>query len=255
MACRLNPNPSSKREHSLPPVAFLPVTASSEANTPSNNSPTSSTRSLSQCDHTELDRACWPDWVTHHFEVFHNTTIHRAMFLNVVHLWIDLESSYGFSASGRNLPSGNQRPEEIAFWISRGRGMRTQAGKTEHRDLIVPVNDLAKLTRRWWVWWNGIQPSWRRTESTRSSRSPLPRPPISGNWGPLAVAGKNGMLTPVYLLHTWWRHLLAVAAKDTGAGEVNWRRDLDKRQVNDWELAVNEVHWVLTQLIEFQHRQ
>ena len=101
------------------------------------------------------------------------------------------------------------RPAEISVWIQYA------------RNRPISVDNAASYVRKWWLWWSGINPSWRTRVDGRPQRGG------SGDWSSLLKSGINGFLTVLASL---------VALRDA-ADEDGWRD------------AMEDVDWVLKELV------
>ncbi|KAJ7116745.1 hypothetical protein C8R46DRAFT_930984 [Mycena filopes] len=104
--------------------------------------------------------------------------------------------------------SAKKRPKEVGDWVSRARN---------HTPIVANADDLGV---RWWNWWLDINPIWRGT------MRPLTRQ--TGGWASMDYRGQNGFLNVMMSLK-WWRDAL-------------------KEVSPDWEEAVGDVSWVLSEM-------
>ncbi|KZT00416.1 uncharacterized protein LAESUDRAFT_666186, partial [Laetiporus sulphureus 93-53] len=139
-------------------------------------------------------------------------------FNRCVSLWIAVENSYGFKTAIRGLDATNC-PPQVTHWL------RVHCRMLSNLPVI---ESLDEYTCSWWLWWAGLQPEWRKNDI-----SGHPIPGGGGDWTKLRKPGQNGLLT-VLLALLWWR---------LAAEEVN---------LSDWNMAVADVSWVLTQLTHDQ---
>ncbi|KAJ7734865.1 hypothetical protein B0H16DRAFT_1327340 [Mycena metata] len=75
----------------------------------------------------------------------------------------------------------------------------------------------------WWDWWHAINPEWRRVSDGGLTRDG------DGSWDELRCPGQNGFLNVVVCLK-WWR-----LAAGTESG--------------DWVRGVDDVRWVMQQMV------
>ncbi|KAJ7705147.1 hypothetical protein B0H16DRAFT_1254351, partial [Mycena metata] len=125
----------------------------------------------------------------------------------LVGAWRRLEESYGYASSTKSHPTTN-RPKEVGVWVKNAR---------KGTPAIADVEDFAK---RWWVWWKGINPTWRLRDGDLVRDS-------SGSWDVLRCPGQNGFLNVVICLK-WWHEVDEVGAPS-----------------EEWTHAVSDVKWVL----------
>ncbi|KAJ7077510.1 hypothetical protein B0H15DRAFT_805155 [Mycena belliarum] len=93
----------------------------------------------------------------------------------------------------------------------------------------------SELRPRFWKWWRGMQPEVRRIGDGVMSRE------ANVDWSVLRdFSRKNGLLQVVMVL-LWWGEL-AHAATD--------KSPRDGEQVAEWESAVEDVTWALTEMVK-----
>ncbi|KAJ7770728.1 hypothetical protein B0H16DRAFT_1254036, partial [Mycena metata] len=130
---------------------------------------------------------------------------------------VRLEESAGFEQEGQALASSKFRPNEVQKWIRGARGSRMKS--------LPEVVNVADYARRWNVWWDALQPAWRKRGD-------------DGYWvvggrygtefGPLDASGLNGCISIVASLYFW------------GTSETH-----DEGSRGEWERAVQDVAWML----------
>jgi hypothetical protein len=138
---------------------------------------------------------------------------------------IRLEGAAGYApqADGpARLPSSKaaQRPTAISDWIKGGRGTKTKKSPV--------VSDVAKYTRSWDVWWDSLQPEWRKRDDEGRWCFDVGYSD-DWDWGVLRCHGTNGLVSAVAGLYFW------------GIAQVSGTEDQRTR----WENAVQDVVWVL----------
>ncbi|KAJ6571545.1 hypothetical protein B0H19DRAFT_935544, partial [Mycena capillaripes] len=101
--------------------------------------------------------------------------------------------------------SVKRRPPQVGAWVQRARSG------------IPDIKDVAKFTEGWAVWWQDINPAWRKAT--------IPMPKQDGSWECMDVPGPNGFLNVLICLK-WWRERLREESKE-------------------WVDAVEDVSWVL----------
>ncbi|KAJ7071709.1 hypothetical protein B0H15DRAFT_957613 [Mycena belliarum] len=126
--------------------------------------------------------------------------------------WWEVERASGF-ATGKALPA-KKRPKAVGWWIQRARTRTPE------------INDVGAFAVEWGGWWRAVNPGWRCTGSGAMICAE------GKNWEVLrGVTGINGLLSVLMCLK-WWRETL-----DNGEG------------VEVWAAAVEDVTWVLQQLL------
>ncbi|KAJ7226578.1 hypothetical protein C8J57DRAFT_1093114 [Mycena rebaudengoi] len=83
------------------------------------------------------------------------------------------------------------------------------------------INDMDAFTKHWWVWWESLNPEWRR-QGSRLMREG------TGDWRCLDCPGTNGFMNIMVCLK-WW------------GAELVTEEELTK----DWLEAIRDVTWVL----------
>jgi len=126
--------------------------------------------------------------------------------------WFKYEEKHAFDQKGSRLDS-KHRPPVISRWIQHA---RKSYQPTSH--------ELAGFEGDFWRWWNHIQPSWRSVD-----RKSTPRV-IEGSWGNLDRHGVNGLYSVIGALYLW--------------------RSAGEESIASWTYAVEDVCWVLSQLLE-----
>ncbi|KAJ7457582.1 hypothetical protein B0H11DRAFT_1738353, partial [Mycena galericulata] len=128
---------------------------------------------------------------------------------SLLEAYIALEQGYGFESEGRLSPRG--RPAQVSEWIRDGRGRNKS---------VLAIPKMEVFEAKWWDWWAGMQPAWRRRDATGK---PVRSEEYGQDWGGLVAPGPNGLLSVVAALY-WW----ACARKSEG-----------------WYAAVADTLWVL----------
>ncbi|KAF7375728.1 hypothetical protein MSAN_00462300 [Mycena sanguinolenta] len=125
-------------------------------------------------------------------------------------LWWKREETAGFAGTTKSHPA-KMRPKEVGDWVSRARNYTPQ------------ISDPADFGVRFWSWWIHINPSWRTKERPMKREGPV-------SWLCLDYHGQNGFLNVLMCLK-WWRDAMDAPSPD-------------------WEEAVDDVTWVLSQMNE-----
>ncbi|KAF8156176.1 hypothetical protein K438DRAFT_1777599 [Mycena galopus ATCC 62051] len=118
-----------------------------------------------------------------------------------------------------------------AAWGWIGRGWKWNAPPSLGEPLGTRESD--DWTAAWWTWWRTLQPSERTSVNGELSR------PETADWSRLALRyGKNGLLQVMATL-CWWGESAAKRVK----------RGVEPDKAKEWLLAVEDVAWVLEQLL------
>ena len=113
------------------------------------------------------------------------------------------------------------RPDVVRAWLRGGRKFNAPP----------VINNLPSYTKSWWAWWAHLQPDSRKESA--GNRAPIRDAlPADENWAQTYVGGPNGMLIVVLTL-AWWSQKLG-----------------GKTDQKDLIVAVNDVEWVLSAMIE-----
>jgi hypothetical protein len=108
------------------------------------------------------------------------------------------------------LPGSSDRPVELAKWLSSRRYSHPPK-----------IEDCAKFANDWLLWWNSIQPQWRRTSEVNSLPLALSTATQKQNMTSLKKTGPSGIVVVLISLKWWY----------TVQGE-------DER----WGKAVDDIH-------------
>jgi len=129
-----------------------------------------------------------------------------------------LETAHKFAVPKKGLPV-NHRPPEVATWIKYG------------RKKTIIVEDIMTFSTRWWQWWSGMQPPWRKKSGARL----IGCDQYGDEWATLSISGPNGFLSVVATLR-WWGDALSSS---------------DEEFKKDWQEAVKDVVWIMTGLYPY----
>jgi hypothetical protein len=103
--------------------------------------------------------------------------------------FIEFQRGASFPDGGPSFPPATDvRPPEIAAWMKNRRPWKD-----------VEIADVEEFGRKWWAWWNSLQPSSRISKNEDET---LP-PTVDMDWSKLQKPGKNGFLL-VMLSLVWW---------------------------------------------------
>ncbi|KAJ7602793.1 hypothetical protein DFH06DRAFT_1023442, partial [Mycena polygramma] len=149
--------------------------------------------------------------------------------------FFDFEAARGF-ADGSFQMGNKERPKQITSWLTSGRKWRLpptlgcELGTPETEDAWVGI---------WWGWWRHLQPGNRIWAFGKLTR------PETADWSKLAgMYGRNGLLQVMATLY-WWGE--RVEDRLDGATVLRAR---DTEGTVHWKAAVEDVTWVLEQIIE-----
>ncbi|KAF7335856.1 hypothetical protein MSAN_02332100 [Mycena sanguinolenta] len=141
-------------------------------------------------------------------------------FHGALNAWTRLEVACKFESPSHKLSTTN-RPDEIAKWITGGRGLKQRAPRVENPQ---------KFAGQFWAWWNLLQPDWRTKGD--DGRWVTER---YGEWDDkLLHWGPNGLLSVLAGVYFW------------GCAVV----DMPDMQ-DEWVRAVEDVSWILEGLAAF----
>ncbi|KAJ7707872.1 hypothetical protein B0H14DRAFT_2415488, partial [Mycena olivaceomarginata] len=133
----------------------------------------------------------------------------------VVVAWTRIEEASRFEQAPTNLPS-KHRPKQVTAWIGGRRTVRPD------------VADPVEYTAQWQMWWDSLQPAWRRRESDGTWSTTGGYGEGGREWGPLYQWGVNGILSLVASLYFWGCAIYE---------QVELR--------TQWEQAISDVVWML----------
>jgi hypothetical protein len=111
------------------------------------------------------------------------------------------------------------RPEQISIWN------RNRRPLVANRQPC--IKSLDTFISAFWKWWDGLNPSWPVRVDGRLEIGG------TGSWETLHKPGQNGFLSVLQAL-SWWQGMLGVEGTD------------------DWDSAVEDVAWVLKQVLNSQ---
>ncbi|KAJ7504122.1 hypothetical protein B0H11DRAFT_2221569 [Mycena galericulata] len=128
--------------------------------------------------------------------------------LALVDKWWAREERNGFEGTTRSHAT-KKRPKQVGEWIQRA------------RNYTPSIEDTNEYAKQWWAWWVDINPAWRE------EKRPMLRN-REGPWECMDYNGQNGFLNVLMSLK-WWRDSMPEASKD-------------------WEDAVEDVTWALSEM-------
>jgi hypothetical protein len=146
-----------------------------------------------------------------------------------VQKFFDFEAAWGY-VEGTWKMENVGRPRQVAGWLSRGRKWWMPPTLGEVLGTRQGTGEEELWVGLWWRWWRKLQPEERIIlESGLLSR------PETVDWSGMAqMHGNNGFLQVMAGL-TWW-------------GEVVQKHSEEEKE--EWGAAVDDVTWVLEQLLE-----
>ena len=163
----------------------------------------------------------WPEWFRDGYDLLTAKDLGNR-FTTAINSYIQLESYTSFQAGSRSEGfKPTNRPSEVAWWVARGRKVQPTVVNTH------------VFEQQWWKWWKGLQPNWREVVGVDGALNASHRLASEGDGGWTAVNkhGRNAFLTVMATL-VWWAEGLKDCAQDAG-----------------WVAAVEEVVWVLDQMV------
>ena len=150
-----------------------------------------------------------PKWLRQGLNTI-NVSFLGPKWIKLVQAWYEWEEDGSFATKGSYPDIGHYRPESIFYW-------QKNARKATWR----PATYEADYEKRFWLWWEQLQPAGRLVDSRDNSQT----------WDcPLKARGPNGMLQVVAALLFWAERVRS--DDEPGAHEA-------------WLNAVEEVSWVL----------
>ncbi|KAJ7601397.1 hypothetical protein DFH06DRAFT_1026141, partial [Mycena polygramma] len=142
--------------------------------------------------------------------------------------WTRIEYASRFENGPTNL-SAKRRPKQVGNWINAGRGKRPA-------DVAIP--DHAAYATGWQVWWDSLQPAWRKRDKDGKWSTEGGYGKDGTDWGPLYQWGVNGVLNLIASLYFWGSSLVS-------GGEMDLRV---------WETAVFDVTWMMEGMAVYYER-
>ncbi|KAJ7074819.1 hypothetical protein B0H15DRAFT_806620 [Mycena belliarum] len=141
----------------------------------------------------------------------------------VVSNFFDFEGVHGYGTDGAQI-STKGRPRAVKEWIARARNWNAKPALGRIGAQGLP----GTFAGSWWVWWKGLQPPER--EEVRGGLSC----PVGADWSAMAeLHGNNGLLQ-IMLCLLWWGDQVV---------------DANPFTKNEWSVAVDDVNWVLVELL------
>jgi hypothetical protein len=123
---------------------------------------------------------------------------------------------------GKNMITKENQPTEIGHWFQCGRKWTAMPD--------IGSETVVTFSKSWWLWWAGLQPSWRGNESNSLSRTV---PAGAVDWSRTRKGGLNGFFIIILALGWWF-----LGAKNN-----------DSRNISNCGHALDDVIWVLEQIV------
>ncbi len=156
--------------------------------------------------------ASGPDWLENARTLFKSENLGSEWDL-LCSNWLKFEEDFQFQGTGKL--GCQRRPWVITGWIQRARS------PTYRPD----IDDVNGFEADFHVWWQSLQPEWRRVDTAKKSKQP------EGDWDCIRQSGPNGLLSVVAALFFW-----GGAVQNTSARTA-------------WLEALTDVSYVLEQLL------
>ncbi|KAJ7029966.1 hypothetical protein C8F04DRAFT_962259 [Mycena alexandri] len=146
----------------------------------------------------------------------------------VINQYLDYEAACGYQDGGSRV-GGDNRPEEITLWVSRGRKWFSPPKIAR----LGKLGEEGSYADTWWNWWKSIQPVEREPiEDTGMLTWPMGKM----TWGKLTkMGGRNGFMQVMAGL-LWW-------------GLEEFRGGDDEDDHAGWLAAVGDVEGILHGLL------
>jgi hypothetical protein len=161
-------------------------------------------------------------------------------------LWEDaivMEWKNGFGRGTKSLPTF-RRPEVIAAWVKAGRDPLLPPILVWDQNSAKYPELLQKYIDSVLVWWNVLQPEWRRLGDSDDLKEVVWKKKVDGDWRTLNCPGPNGFWSVLALLK-WWIMLEQKAKMEDGFKDVTVESAPDL-----WVKLLKDVIWVMNQLAD-----
>ncbi|KAJ3819097.1 hypothetical protein F5880DRAFT_1490255 [Lentinula raphanica] len=167
-----------------------------------------------------VDKSDWPKWVSDAYDaLMAESRPSDPLWDQTIEAWTTLERNYEFDNPMGPVRTG--RPSAVSWWFRN----RKTVSRVPPDDLF---GDVAEFSAQWWVWWCIINPTWRE-RNTLTGRLVI-NESDDGDWSSLIRPGQCGILCILLCLSWWHEHLPAPS--------------------QDWNLALQDVSWVIGELIQ-----
>ena len=167
----------------------------------------------------------WPTWFGKAYTQLASGELGPA-FAATILKYVELEKRTDFGIGGAGTGFKNdKRPAEVAWWIARGRKVTPK----------ITLQKLPAFEQAWWAWWKGLQPIARGATEVKGFLNATHRSPLDGEdgWACVRKHGQNGWYSILATL-LWW----ATALGDDCSSHAGWIA------------AVEDVSWVMSQLLD-----
>ncbi|OBZ73056.1 hypothetical protein A0H81_06612 [Grifola frondosa] len=227
----LDPAPASTTPQSSPtdhptiaPIRTSNGTALETESSVSDPTPTSDLAPKSASDSPTNDSPAWIKAASVYLQgVSDNTT-----WAKLVENWMEFEKNLGFcdgQGKQNRLPTSRDRPEEVKWWINRGRKYVPTGLPT--------IKTVGQYAATWKKWWMALQPPMHVGDTLQFWPPRRNEPNNASEWDGLMRGGPNGFFVIVVSL-AWW---IDAAKNDTTQTQLVAEVILD-------------VEWVLNRLCE-----
>ncbi|KAJ3765050.1 hypothetical protein EV361DRAFT_803047 [Lentinula raphanica] len=172
-----------------------------------------------------MDKSGWPKWISDAYDALMADLASDSLWVKTIKAWTDLERNHEFSnptgssATFRNANAG--RPDAVSWWFRN----RKPVTRVPPDNIFGQVSD---FSAQWWKWWSVINPTWRERDNTTGRL--VINENDDGDWSMLIRPGQCGILTVLLCLFWWRQHLTAPS--------------------EDWNAALQDVSWVIDELIQ-----
>ena len=166
----------------------------------------------------------WPPWFGQAYTQLTSANFGPA-FSAAILKYVELEECTNFGVGvARAGFKNDKRPDEVAWWIARGHKVTPK----------IPLQKLPAFEKAWWAWWKGLQPIVCGATQVEGFLNATHHGHLHGEdgWACLHRHGQNGWYT-VLTTVVWWA---------TTLGE-------DRSSHARWVAAVEDVNWVLSQVL------
>ncbi|KAL1738803.1 hypothetical protein HDZ31DRAFT_5047, partial [Schizophyllum fasciatum] len=147
--------------------------------------------------------------------------------------FLTLEGSFGYpiKSHGHRLLGGSLRPSIYRSWEALGRPYGQ----------IMGVDDVEQYSRKYWLWWEAVQPVGRLSAGTLLAIEDFePRVSSMDSWDGLdRCCGEDGLIQALLMLF-WWG-----SAVNTGD-----RHSAPSEQWLEWDTAVQDFGDILTLIMQ-----
>ncbi|KAF9004184.1 hypothetical protein BDZ89DRAFT_967134, partial [Hymenopellis radicata] len=118
------------------------------------------------------------------------------------------------------------RPALLSKWVGNGR--------TRSPRLVLSDRDMPQFIESWKLWWNDMQPEWRKKQGTGVGD----KGEVKGKWGCVTRPGINGLLSVVAVMSWWGTAMVRDNDKDAFVRvveDVRWLMEGVLKELQDTE--------------------